>query len=650
MAVIHESGQNTLEIDRLWQGTDRKTHQIMAAHVPMILHGDAKSVLVVGLGTGQGPGRFLMHDVERLDIVEIERELIPLVRRHFESEWMDDPRTRFIIEDGRNFIAHSDQKYDLISVEVGQVFRPRLASFYAVEFYDRARGRLRDRGLFCQFIPIKMFSTAEFRTVVRTFLEAFPNSIMWYNTAELLLIGAVSEETAIETSNLATVLGDGAVSRDLQFAHWGGPAFALNQPNVFLAGFLTGPQGLRTLAGDAPIYRDDRPYLEYSGQQSHDEDAQRSIELIESVLEPAQSVVDFALKDEDKSRIDAIRRQNLRAILADMAKIRSGLLLAAGRVQRSIDEMRIAHKWNPDDLVVNERLAAHFVATKDFDAAVTRLRAIARLKLDDPVALYNLGAAHLSLGDVDAAVERFIQALQRRSDYAQARTALADAYLARQQFAEAAVQLRELIASGDDSAEVRMKLGAALVQSGAPDEGILQLEEAILIEPASAVARLRLGLAFESQGDATRAVDEFREALKLDPDFQNAANRLAWILSTSSNPELRNSDEALYWARRCAAAEESQHHVLDTLAAAHAQAGNFQDAVLWQQRAISLAPQQRKSELRAQTRPLPGRQALSPNARTVDTASLPNRIPFANGELARYIATIVLLTRSESAR
>ena len=61
-----------LEIDRWWQGQDRRTHQIMAAHVPMICHPEPQRVLVVGVGAGQTPARFLMYDVDGVDCVDIE--------------------------------------------------------------------------------------------------------------------------------------------------------------------------------------------------------------------------------------------------------------------------------------------------------------------------------------------------------------------------------------------------------------------------------------------------------------------------------------------------------------------------------------------------------------------------------------------------
>ena len=70
LAVIREGGVTKLEIDRLWQGEDRKTRQVMAAHVPMLLTARPERVLLVGLGPGQTASRFLDYPIDRLDCVK----------------------------------------------------------------------------------------------------------------------------------------------------------------------------------------------------------------------------------------------------------------------------------------------------------------------------------------------------------------------------------------------------------------------------------------------------------------------------------------------------------------------------------------------------------------------------------------------------
>ena len=64
MAVVRREDDLELEIDRWWQGGSKKNHQIMGAHVPMLLHPNPKRVVVVGAGTGQTVSRFLMYPID----------------------------------------------------------------------------------------------------------------------------------------------------------------------------------------------------------------------------------------------------------------------------------------------------------------------------------------------------------------------------------------------------------------------------------------------------------------------------------------------------------------------------------------------------------------------------------------------------------
>ena len=206
IAVIENNDLFELHIDKQWHGNSKKTQQFMAGHIPSLVHGAPKSVCVVGLGTGQTAQRFLMHNIEQLHLVDPEAELEPLLIRFFNGDWLTEgsvARQRTDIEmitaDGRNYLAHTGAKYDIVSVEVGKVFQPGVASYYTHEFYQAARQRLNEGGVLSQSIPLEYITLPEFQSAVATFLETFPNSQLWYNTSELLLMGVNGEETATFT-------------------------------------------------------------------------------------------------------------------------------------------------------------------------------------------------------------------------------------------------------------------------------------------------------------------------------------------------------------------------------------------------------------------------------------------------------------------
>ncbi|MDD2900003.1 MAG: fused MFS/spermidine synthase [Desulfuromonadaceae bacterium] len=316
ITVARRDGVETLEIDRMWQGQNQKGHQILAAHIPMVLHQDPKRVLVVGLGTGQTASRFLMYDIDRLDCVDIEKSLTGMLRRHFDSTWLDDPRTHVVTDDGRNFVSHAREQYDIVSIEVGQSFRPQVASFYTVDFYRDVKKRLTKNGLACQFVPVAFFTENEFRSVVGSFLEVFPQSTLWFNKyAECIVIGTATTQPLLSQRRLQLIQNDRILRSDLQYSLNDRPWLLMNKQEVFAANFLMGPRTLAALSGRAPLYTDDRPILEcqaartiYSVSRFHD--------LIEKNLDSPDTVFAEKIRIATEAAIIRIREETLHDMLS----------------------------------------------------------------------------------------------------------------------------------------------------------------------------------------------------------------------------------------------------------------------------------------------------------------------------------------------
>ncbi|MEM9744771.1 MAG: hypothetical protein AAF918_18980 [Pseudomonadota bacterium] len=87
-----------------------------------------------------------------------------------------------------------------------------------------------------------------------------------------------------------------------------------------------------------------------------------------------------------------------------------------------------------------------------------------------------------------------------------------------------------------------------------------------------------------------RGRSDFREVVRYRPDDGWALNRLAWLLATTPDEDVRSPDEAVDLAQRSVSVAPNEAAFIDTLAAAYAARGDFGEAVSAQRRAIGLVP------------------------------------------------------------
>jgi tetratricopeptide (TPR) repeat protein len=186
----------------------------------------------------------------------------------------------------------------------------------------------------------------------------------------------------------------------------------------------------------------------------------------------------------------------------------------------------------------------------------------------------------------------WLDTIQKQPANARARTNYATALLLRREYAAAEPHLRAAIAAKPEFAEAQADLGVALCARGAMDEGISHLERAIAIQPDYAAAHRDLGEAYAASGDFDAAATALARAVRLRPDDVPLLNRLGWILATVPDDGVRNGVEAVRLAERAVRLSERRDvESLDTLAAAYAETGRFDDAASAGTEALALARQ-----------------------------------------------------------
>jgi tetratricopeptide (TPR) repeat protein len=134
---------------------------------------------------------------------------------------------------------------------------------------------------------------------------------------------------------------------------------------------------------------------------------------------------------------------------------------------------------------------------------------------------------------------------------------------------------------------------------GRYEEALIDLDKAQRLEPANAEVYYDRGRAYQIQGSYQAALADFQKALALAPDEAGFHNQLAWLLAACPAPGIRNGRRAVELARRgCELSQWQEGNLLDTLACAHAECGQFDEAMKFATQALERASAETKEIIR----------------------------------------------------
>lgn len=142
---------------------------------------------------------------------------------------------------------------------------------------------------------------------------------------------------------------------------------------------------------------------------------------------------------------------------------------------------------------------------------------------------------------------------------------------------------------GNNAATLIAIAGAYFAKKQYPDQ-IATLTRLLEVDPDNTNAYVSRAYAYMTLGQYQPALDDYRSASKRAPEDSDTANDLSWFLSTCPQAKLRDGKRALALANyACQHTGWDEPQCIDTLAAAYAELGSFDEAIVWEQRAIELA-------------------------------------------------------------
>ena len=276
------------------------------------------------------------------------------------------------------------------------------------------------------------------------------------------------------------------------------------------------------------------------------------------------------------------------------AYVGMGVALAStGDAKAGMALYRKAMEIDPESPDAYSQLGIALARQGSYDDAIPYLSKAIELNPQDALTPGNLcGALALSKGRIKEAIEYCQQAVTALPEDAQSRANLAIALSNAGRADEAIAQLEKASELSPGDAAIHRNLAVGLAQRGRLDDAIQHLEKAMKLAPGFTDGYFYLGAMYSNRGRLAEALAQWRRLVELQPDHTLALNSLARALATAPDASLRNGAEAVGFAERAARLSGGREPVLlDTLAAAYAEAGRFPDAVQTERRALEVASQ-----------------------------------------------------------
>jgi tetratricopeptide (TPR) repeat protein len=206
---------------------------------------------------------------------------------------------------------------------------------------------------------------------------------------------------------------------------------------------------------------------------------------------------------------------------------------------------------------------------------------------DNWLAHSNLGDEALNKRDFARAEKECKEVIRIMPGYSGAYVDLAHVYQTQNRLEDTIGVLREAVIADSGNAEAHYNLGIAYSLQRQFDKAIAEIREAVRLKPADnlykkslAEVLLTRAAALYEHHRSAEAIAAYKEALVASPDLPEALNGAAWVYATATDASLRNGGEAVRLAERATQLSgDTNPQILDTLGAAYAEVGRFEDAL-----------------------------------------------------------------------
>lgn len=513
VAVQQQGGGRVLKVNGKPEAstTGDMPTQILIGSLPLLMREHTENVLMIGLGSGITLGSVEQFPIKQITCVELEPAVVE-ASRYFDdvnNRPLDDPRLRMVSNDGRNFIFTSDEKFDVIISEPSNPWLTGVANLFTLEYFMRGAERLKDDGLFSQWLQIYEMSPEDVKTLVATFRKAFAYVYIFRGSeGDLMLIGS-KRERQLNLQAIKSHFNYPKVTADLKRINTSSAADLLSR-------FYLGPAQIDKFCGAAPINTDDNALIEFSAPRRVGTAEETVVRNVTELLAHATSFGEYlaghsayahgeadflieaalgAIKRADTARAEQYVDYSLElAETAQAHSVRGELRLARGNEPGALESWQQALALDPNHFYTLINMGKVYLTKQDATRAATYLDRAVAIQPESARAHHLRGLAYQARGDNASAVKEY-------------RRTLPDAQYTR------------------GIPTFYLNFGAALAPLGLYEEAAQMFEEYARLAPNDFEAHYQLGAVYEIMAERTlddqmtaRAVEELKRALTLKPN------------------------------------------------------------------------------------------------------------------------------------
>lgn len=389
----------------------------LLGHLPMMFHANPQHVLVVGLGMGVTAGITSFYSPEQILIVEPIPEIVQCAQYFTDhnNNVLNKPFVKVLNNDGDNYVALTDQIYDVITSDPMHPLVTGSGKLYSVEYYHHCLTKLSDNGIFCQWLPLHRLSQRDIQILLASFIDVFPDGNLWLSGFDAFLIGS-NKPLNVPMARIRKYFNDPRIHNDLEDIFRGNPL------NVISCGLLDSSD-IKKLIQNAPLNTEDFPIIEYTIPKS-----MYSVNYIENVRlllkqrqSPKKRYVHHIFESDELNYLDQIDA----FIIASDSVVEGRLYLAEGDYASAIDRFDDALNHYPEHTIARYELAQIYYhygmqAAKQIDnktAVDNYNKALQIYPEERRIDIYSfLSQANLKIGDKEAAILALQRAIQIAPD------------------------------------------------------------------------------------------------------------------------------------------------------------------------------------------------------------------------------------------